>query len=316
MKDITFSIVTPSYNQGQFIDYTIQSILRQEGDFYIDYIVMDGNSTDETMKIVEDYARQIKEKSYPIKCKGITMRYQSKKDKGQADAINKGFALAKGDIYAWLNSDDVYVNPYTLKKVAGLFEDKNVNFVYGRGVDIQRDGQIIRETPFVTEGRMDLLKEMDYVLQPSSFWRSSVWKKTGLLNIKMHYAFDWDYWVRIAKNFQFTFYDDILSANRLYPENKTLGTGFEREKEIIHFLIRIDALTERSVQHYIVGQGRTVAEAFQQTLRYKLAEILFQPIANLKHFLLRPYARKIFKKTVKSEGGWFEFLHYYWEKKK
>jgi glycosyltransferase involved in cell wall biosynthesis len=105
----TVSIVTPSFNQGVFIEETIASVLSQQGDFYLDYIIMDGGSTDDSVEIIKKYDRLLREGSWPVACRGIAYRWTSGKDAGQADAINKGFAIAAGEILGWLNSDDTYL---------------------------------------------------------------------------------------------------------------------------------------------------------------------------------------------------------------
>src|ERR1035437_9764873 len=103
------SIVTPSYNQGEFLAETIESVISQEGEFHIDYIIVDGASTDTSVEIIRHYDELLNERNWSIKCCGIRFRWTSGKDKGQTDALMKGFRIAKGDVYAWLNSDDTYL---------------------------------------------------------------------------------------------------------------------------------------------------------------------------------------------------------------
>src|SRR5574340_1418719 len=109
MTGPVITVVTPSFNQGRFIDETIRSVISQEGDFYLEYLIMDGGSTDETVDIIKKYDRLIKEGKWPVKCRGIEYRWVSEKDNGQADAVNKGFKIARGEILGWLNSDDTYL---------------------------------------------------------------------------------------------------------------------------------------------------------------------------------------------------------------
>ncbi len=94
------SVVTPSYNQGAFIERTIRSVLDQAGDFFIEYFIADGDSTDNTVDIIKDYALRIKRGDYPIRCQGIELSWVSERDSGQADAVNKGIANTTGEIIA------------------------------------------------------------------------------------------------------------------------------------------------------------------------------------------------------------------------
>jgi glycosyltransferase involved in cell wall biosynthesis len=123
MNTDIITIVTPSYNQGEFIEETIQSVLLRKGNFYLDYILMDGGSSDSSLEIIKKYGKllakncQIREYagSQWHNCLAIGCRWQSQTDNGQVDALKKGFRIAKGDIYGWLNSDDIYVNPGVLQ---------------------------------------------------------------------------------------------------------------------------------------------------------------------------------------------------------
>ena len=127
----TYSIVTPSYNQAQFLERTILSVISQKGDFAIEYIIMDGGSTDGSIEIIKKYASQILDKTYPIRCKAVTLFRKSEKDKGQSDAINKGLRMATGDVVAWLNSDDTY-RPGAFQHVAHAFAQGHVQWCFGQ----------------------------------------------------------------------------------------------------------------------------------------------------------------------------------------
>jgi len=130
MNDIV-TIVTPSYNQGQFIEETINSVLSQEGDFFIQYIIADGGSTDNSVEIIKKYEKLLKEKKYPVRCKGIEYIWWSRKDRGQSHAINQGFKIAKGDILAWINSDDYY-EPGAFDYIFDMFrKHPHIDMIYG-----------------------------------------------------------------------------------------------------------------------------------------------------------------------------------------
>ena len=135
----TITIVTPSYNQGQFIEQTIKSVLSQAGNFYIDYIIADGGSTDQSVSIIKKYNELIKNNQYPIKCLGIKFTWWTKPDAGQANAINNGFQIASGSILAWLNSDDYY-EPGAIEYIVNkLRNNPDVDMVYGHCFSLQEE---------------------------------------------------------------------------------------------------------------------------------------------------------------------------------
>src|SRR5262245_45147166 len=121
-RHIIFSIITPSYNQGQFLGETIESVISQSGAFSIDYIIVDGGSTDNSVDIIRQYDERLHRGGWPVKCQGISYRWVSEQDKGQADALMKGFLMAKGNIFAWVNSDDTYI-PGALQAAAVFFRE-------------------------------------------------------------------------------------------------------------------------------------------------------------------------------------------------
>lgn len=249
---VTITVVTPSFNHRGFIESTMQSVIGQQGDFYIDYIVMDGGSKDGTRELLKEYEQKFNAGQIPMACKGIRFRWQSEPDQGQAHAVNKGFALAEGSILCWLNSDDLYYNSEVLAKVVRYFETHpESRFVYGKGYAINTNGKVIREEHYVTDfGGEDLL-EIDYVLQPSAFWRYDVYESVGPLKQSMHFAFDWEYWIRCQRQFSLDFMNEFLSCNRIHPTTKTTCGGIVRKREIAELLLTQGKFTERSVQAYL-----------------------------------------------------------------
>jgi glycosyltransferase involved in cell wall biosynthesis/bacterioferritin (cytochrome b1) len=264
----TITIVTPSYNQGEFIEETINSVISQKGDFFIDYVIMDGGSTDGTIDIIKKCQKNIEENSELIKqgglsyhknksvgCAGISYRFFSEKDKGQADAINKGFKLAKGEVLCWLNSDDFYYSENSIQTVMNHFEtQKDSYFVYARGGRTNRKGKWIEEEKYVTNYKIEDLNEVDFILQPSSFWKKEVYEKVGDLDINMHYAFDWEYWLRVKKYFKINFLDELIAMNRVYGETKTSIGGEERAEEIYKLLLDYNGATPRAIRVYKIPQ--------------------------------------------------------------
>src|SRR6266702_635663 len=114
------SIVTPSYNQGAFLAETIESVIGQEGDFAIDYTIVDGGSSDDSVDIIRDYEARLHNGKWPVACRGVTLRWTGERDKGQTDALMKGFRMSQGEILAWLNSDDTYLPGALQIRIVGI----------------------------------------------------------------------------------------------------------------------------------------------------------------------------------------------------
>ena len=231
----TISITTPSLNQAEFIEETIVSVLSQQGDFFIDYIIMDGGSTDASVEIIKKYDELLRRRGWPIGCKSITYRWTSGKDKGQTDAVNKGFSQAKGEILGWLNSDDTYL-PGAFQKAVDYFSaHPDVVMVYGNAYYTNRKGAIT--APYPSEP-FDLKRLADYcyICQPSAFIRTAALKEVGEMDLSLHTCMDYDLWIRLGKKFEsgIAFIEDYLATSRMYAENKTLAlkeTAYEESIE-------------------------------------------------------------------------------------
>lgn len=202
------TIVTPSFNQGEFIEETIQSVLDQDYP-NIEYIVMDGGSTDGTLEILKKYKQKLVWHSGP--------------DKGQADAINKGFQQAQGEIWAWINSDDVYL-PGAVRAAVDYFDaHPDVAMVYGEGYHMGRNGEIT-ERYYTEPFDFQRLAEICYVCQPTTFFRAEAIHYVGYLDASLHYCMDYDLWIRLAESFRIGYLNQYLAKSRLYEETKTLGS--------------------------------------------------------------------------------------------
>jgi glycosyltransferase involved in cell wall biosynthesis len=219
---LKFSIVTPSFNQAKFIRETIESVLGQEYPS-LEYIVIDGGSTDGTLDILRSY--------------GNRLIWISEPDHGQADAINKGFRMANGDVFAWLNSDDMYL-PGALKAVAAFFENNpSVGLVYGDALYVGVDGQLLKRKLAPQFERRELLR-CCYIPQPAAFFRSAVWHAVGGLDDSLHHAFDWDLWLRMSQMCEIRKLAIALAAFRWHPQGKTFASAPAQNYEAVYIVRR------------------------------------------------------------------------------
>ena len=201
------SIVTPSYNQGRYIEETIKSVLTQDYPD-IEYIVVDGASTDNTVEILKGY--------------GDRIRWISEKDNGQTEAIKKGFEISTGEFIAWLNSDDVYL-PGAVSRVADFFMNHpEADMVYGKSYYIDEDGARVGEYP---TGPVEpkRLPEFNFICQPSAFFTRAAYISVGALDEELHYSMDYDLWLRLSKKYKLEYIEDYLSLYRLHAESKTMA---------------------------------------------------------------------------------------------
>jgi glycosyltransferase involved in cell wall biosynthesis len=248
------SIVTPSYNQAPYIEQTIQSVLGQEYPD-IEYIVVDGGSTDNSFEIIRKYSHRL---AYWI----------SERDSGQAEAINKGFSRANGEILAWLNSDDYYL-PDTISTVVQCFEEHpEVVMVYGDMLAVDGDGQTINVQKFKQLSLEDLLC-FQIVGQPSVFFRRSAFAKTGPLETTFHFMLDHHLWIRLAQQGRILHVPQVLSAARYHPAAKNRARAAEFGREA--FRVLEWAKKQPGLADVVAGAGRrALASAHRYDARYLL----------------------------------------------
>jgi glycosyltransferase involved in cell wall biosynthesis len=223
------TIVTPSLNQGRFIEATITSVLDQ-GYPRLEYIVTDGGSTDNTLEVLQKYSN--------------SLHWISEKDNGQTDAINRGMQMASGGIVAYLNADDILL-PGSLALIADLFSrNESVQWLTGQCRIIDEDGKDIRslvsayKNLWLYSKSYKALLMTNYISQPATFWRKSLLEQCGLFDESLHYVMDYEYWLRIWKTAPPLILHKDLAGFRIQRNSKTTSAGhlkgyIEEEERII-----------------------------------------------------------------------------------
>ena len=235
----TVSITTPSWNQGRFLEETIRSVLDQEGEFFIDYVIVDGGSTDNSLDVIKKFESQLLRGEWPTHCRGIRFRWLSEGDDGQSDAINKGLKMSTGEILGWLNSDDTYAAG-ALKEVCDAFaKEPNCEVVYGKTHYVDESGSHLGQYP-TEDFRRDRLAVVNFICQPSTFFRRSALDRVGYPDAGLRYVMDFDLWIRMAGQCRFRYLDAFLSHYRLHGESKTVSPrhALENSRECLDIVYK------------------------------------------------------------------------------
>lgn len=283
----SFSIVTPSYNQGQFIEETIISVLSQDYPNF-EYIIIDGGSTDNTHNVLEKYKDQIN-------------KIIIEPDNGPADAIQKGWNISGGDILAYLNSDDIYL-PGSLQKVADIFsQGKNVDVICGNELKINSNGNVLGKSSIAAADYISLLS-LCFIPQPSVFVRKGLVDKVGGINPEMKLIFDFDLWVRIARKHTINCIPDLLAATRLHENTITSRRRVDIVKEL-DYVVRREILSNSCVvpfskRRFILGKlyrflMRVAHEADEPLLSFKYA------VKSMSYLPTYKNLSKVFLKQIK-----------------
>lgn len=251
------SIITPSLNQATYIERTIRSVLDQDYPD-LEYIVVDGGSTDGTTEILKKY--------------GNRLTWISEKDSGQSEAINKGMRMATGDIIAYLNSDDIY-EPGALASVAARFmAEPSLRWLTGKCRIINENGREVRSA--ITKYKNFLLAHYRYrlllianpVSQPATFWRKEVVEEIGLFDPAESLIMDYEYWLRIGRKYHPAIMDESLAAFRIHPTSKTSQNRF--------LMIRQECAISRKYSGSVLINVLHYLHAFCMSIAYLMIDAL------------------------------------------
>lgn len=283
---LTISAITPSYNQGEFIERTILSVLNQRIP-PCEYLVFDGGSTDKTVEILKKYEKHLS--------------WISEKDKGQTDAVNKGLRVAKGDIIAWINSDDIYY-PRAFETVIHFFENNpKIDIVYGKANHIDKQDKFIETYP-TEPWEIKRLESTCFLSQPAVFFRRKVAEQYGILDDALSYCMDYEYWLRLAiRGAHFAYIPLVLAGSRFYLETKTLGQRPAVHAEINTMLHKLLGYTpDRWLSNYAcaVLEARKISD--EQKVLFLRKMIISTVLASLR------WNKKISKSLMQTLKAWFK----------
>ncbi len=270
------TIVTPSFNQEVFLELTLRSVLSQNYP-NLEYIVMDGGSTDGSVGVIRRYASRL-------------THWESGKDKGQADAISRGFANGSGEVFGYLNSDDLLL-PGCLNTVGRFFAARpDVDLLVGNTLVIDAESRVITYNWAAQVGFKGLLYYPGGFSQPSSFWRRQAYERAGGLDVGMRFCLDLDLYLRLLRCGKAARVSKFLGAFRLHETSKTatLQEVADAEREIVYQRYqtgKISPVTRRLLYHF-----------------YRWRYLLWRRINQAKT-LLRPVTRPNFGDLVKDDGS-------------
>jgi glycosyltransferase involved in cell wall biosynthesis len=227
------SIVTPAFNQADFLRDTVESVLAQDYP-NIEYLVIDDGSTDETSEILAEYTGRVE--------------WESQANMGQTPTINKGWERSHGDIITWLNSDDTFLPGAVSTAVNYLQEHPDIDIVFGDSLFTAADGSPLERSKSLTEFSYPefVAKCHNPIPQPSAFIRRSVMEDVGLLDPSYYYFMDWDFWLRAGVNHKIAYLSELLSTYRLHEASKTVAQAVKAAPELEYMYRRFFALPNLS----------------------------------------------------------------------
>ncbi|HUA84799.1 MAG TPA: glycosyltransferase family 2 protein [Bryobacteraceae bacterium] len=215
------SVVTPCLNAAGFIEKTIRSVVDQDYPA-LEYIVMDGGSTDGTLEILDRYRGRL--------------RYFSAPDAGVADAVNRGFLKTQGAIFAWLGADDLYYPGAIRAAAAHLESQRDAAAIYGEADWIDTHDNTLERYPTIAPYRKEMLERECCICQPACFLRREAFESVGMLNTRLRFTSDYDLWIRLAQSHRLAAVDDLLAMSRMHPANLTLSQRRAALRETIRLL--------------------------------------------------------------------------------
>lgn len=259
------SIVTPSWNQGPFLEETIRSVLLQ-GHPNLEYMVIDGGSTDESTAVIRKYEPWL-------------AHWVSERDDGQSHAVNKGFARASGAILGWVNSDDVYERN-ALQHVARHFAiTPACDLVYGNGWYVDEAGSKTEPCTWIRPYDRRLFLTTNFILQPAAFWRRTLWDRAGELEVAHHWAMDWEWLLRATALGRPDYVPVDLARWRVRPGIKTFSGGWARRAEIAEISRRYGGAWQPTYLAYRLDHAvRRINDYPGNRLARQLAYYLVAPV--------------------------------------
>ena len=286
VSDLThakISVITPSYNQGKFIEQTILSVIGQQYP-NLEYIIIDGGSTDETLEVIRKYEKQI---TYWV----------SEADNGQSNAINKGFARATGDILCWLNSDDYYL-PGALLEVNRVLSNERPELLFGNCIHLNEDTHLVYGTSY------DPLKNWaishgDYIVQPSSFWTRQAFEQTGQLREDLHFGFDWEWFARAqASGVNFIPSEKYFSVYRLHNDQKSNENNVDRSKELILIERELNPSKFEFIDNYLDKHLNNINRIYNLSSKQPLKPLEYRLLKTFHPGLIKMIDRVSLKKYI------------------
>jgi glycosyltransferase involved in cell wall biosynthesis len=280
------SVITPSYNQAQYLEDSIKSVLAQDYPS-LEYLIADGGSTDGSIEIIRKYQSQL-------------AWWVSEADEGQAAAINKGMAQAQGEIVAWLNSDDLYLPGAVKEAVAAFQEHPREKMVFGNAITIDAQGVPLKELVFPNWDLEDLVG-FRIICQPAVFMRREVYQQVNGLDPRYHFMLDHHLWIRIASKGPILHMDSFWAAARHHEaaKNVSQAPAFGRETmEVLDWMQQQDDLGPIVKNH----QRKVMAGAYRLNGRYLLDGDLFEPA-------LKSYGQAFVNQPMYTARHWRRILY-------
>lgn len=287
------SVITPSFNQGQFIERTLNSVAQQRqflpSDIELEHVVYDGGSTDNTVTVLQSFEPPI--------------RFVSEQDDGQAHAVNKGILSTHSDVIGWINSDDVYY-PGAIAAVMDYFKaNPDIDVVYGMADHIDVMDQAFEAYP--TEAwDYNRLQETCIICQPALFFRRNVVEQWGLLDASLNYCMDYEYWLRLGQaQVHFGYLEKKLAGSRLYADNKTLGSRVKVHAEINDMFKRLmGKVPDKWLYNYAHAVVESKIKREQAPARFISLLIMTTMIASLR------WNKRLFPSTKRYLVQWGKAL--------